>query len=360
VPSALTATRPALDLRDTPVVTVDLDIMEANIRRLQAYCDEHNLANRPHIKTHKIPAIARQQLAAGAVGVTCQKLGEVAVMLDAGIRDIFLTYNILGEAKLDRLRALARRPGVRLSVACDNATVARQLSAAFADSSEPLRIIVECNTGMDRTGVQTPAEALELAQTVARLPGLRFEGLMTYPIMPDTRPFFEATLAKLEGARLPATVVSTGGTPAYPRAHEVPGVTEHRAGTYVFNDRATVAAGVATWDDCAMRIRVTVVSRPTPTRAIIDAGSKTLSSDLLDQTGFGRIVEYPEAVITKLNEEHGYVDLTGCPSRPEVGEIVSVIPNHTCVVTNLHEQLVGVRGGRVEVVWDVAARGFVR
>ncbi len=357
--AALAATRPAVDLRDTPVVTIDLDILEANVRRLQAYCDEHHIANRPHIKTHKIPAIARQQVAAGAVGVTCQKLGEVAVMLDAGIRDIFLTYNILGEAKLDRLRALAR-PGVRLSVACDNATVAGQLSTAFADATEPLRIIVECDTGLGRTGVQTPAEALELAQTVARLPGLRFEGLMTYPIMPDTRPFFEAALATLERAGLPARVVSTGGTPAYPRAHEVPGVTEHRAGTYVFNDRATVAAGVATWDDCAMRIRVTVVSRPTATRAIIDAGSKTLSSDLLGQTGFGRVVEYPEAVITKLNEEHGYVDLSQCPARPAVGEILSVVPNHTCVVTNLHEQLLGVRRGRVEVVWDVAARGFVR
>ncbi len=351
---------PAVDLRDTPVVTIDLDIMEANIRRLQAYCDAHGIANRPHIKTHKIPAIARRQLDGGAVGINCQKLGEVAVMLDAGIEDILLTYNILGEAKTDRLRTLATRARGRLSVVCDNAIVAHQLSGAFADAVEPLRVLVECDTGLGRNGVRTPAEALELAQTVARLPGLRFEGLMTYPIMQDTGPFFEATLTKLERAGLPAAVVSTGGTPVYTRAHEVSGVTEHRAGTYVFNDRAMVAAGVATWDDCAMRIRTTVVSRPTPTRAIIDAGSKTLSSDLQGQTGYGRIVEYSEAKITRLNEEHGYVDLTACPTRPEVGEVVSVIPNHACAVTNLHEQLIGVRRGRVEVVWDVAARGLVR
>jgi D-serine deaminase-like pyridoxal phosphate-dependent protein len=354
------ATLPAVDLRDTPVVTIDLDVMEANIRRLQAYCDAHGIANRPHIKTHKIPALAKQQLRGGAAGITCQKLGEVAIMLDAGITDILVTYNILGEAKLHRLREMAARPGARLMAACDNADVARALSGAFAGAPQPLAVVVECDTGTGRTGTQTPAETVELAQVIAGLPGLRFEGLMTYPITPETGKFFEATLARLERVGLRARVVSTGGTPAYPHAHEVPGVTEHRAGTYIFNDRATVAAGAATWDDCAMRIRTTVVSRPTADRAIIDAGSKTLSSDLMGQTGHGHIVEYPNAVIRRLNEEHGIVDLTDCPARPAVGEIVSVIPNHTCVVTNLHDALVGVRQGRVELVWPVAARGLVR
>lgn len=356
----LTATHPAVDLRDTPVVTIDLDIMEANIRRLQVYCDAHGIANRPHIKTHKIPAIARMQMAGGAIGVTCQKLGEVRVMLDAGIEDILVTFNILGEPKLARLRELAARPGAHVRVVCDNATVARALSAAFSAAPEPLGVVVECDTGMGRNGVQTPAEALDLAQEIARLPGLRFDGLMTYPITPETGKFFEATLANIERAGLSAQIVSTGGTPGYTHAHEVPGVTEHRAGTYVFNDRATVARGAATWDDCAMRVRTTVVSRPTATRAIIDAGSKTLSSDLMGLTGYGHVIEYPEAAIDQLNEEHGYVDLTNCARRPDVGEIVSVIPNHTCVVTNLHDQLIGVRRGRVEVVWDVAARGTVR
>lgn len=358
--TTITATRPAVDLRDTPVVTIELDIMDANIRRMQAYLDGHHIANRPHIKTHKIPAIARAQVAAGARGITCQKLGEAEVMLDAGITDILVTFNVLGEAKLGRLRRLADRPGTRLSVVCDSKAAARQLSGAFADRAGALPVLVECDTGMGRNGVQTPDEALALARTIAELPGLRFEGLMTYPIASGTPAFFEAALTMLERAGLPAAVVSTGGTPVYQLAPRVPGVTEHRAGTYVFNDRATVHAGAATWDDCAMRILTTVVSRPTPTRAIIDAGSKTLSSDLLGLVGHGRIVEYPDAVITKLNEEHGYVDLSGSPRRPEIEEIVTVIPNHTCVVTNLHEQLVGVRKGRVEVTWDVAARGRVR
>ncbi|MDR7455891.1 MAG: alanine racemase [Armatimonadota bacterium] len=354
------ATRPAVDLADTPVVTIDLDVMEANIRRLQAYCDAHGIANRPHIKTHKIPEIARAQLAAGAVGITCQKLGEVAVMLEAGLRDILVTYNVLGAAKVRRLRALADHPGARLTVAIDDLAVARALSDAFAGAGDPLRVLVECDTGAGRMGTPTPAATVELAQAIAGLPGLWFEGLMTYPVTDDTARFFEATLAKLDRAGLRANTVSTGGTPAYPRAHTVPGVTEHRAGTYVFNDRATVAAGAAAWEDCAMRVRSTVVSRPTADRAVLDAGSKTLSSDLQGQTGYGRIVEYPEAVIVRLNEEHGIVELGACARRPQVGEIVSIIPNHTCVVTNLHDALVGVRDGQAEVVWRVAARGAVR
>lgn len=354
------ATQPSVDLRDTPVVTIDLDIMEANIRRLQVYCDTHGIANRPHIKTHKIPEIARIQLVAGAVGITCQKLGEVAVMLDAGICDILLTYNVIGEAKLQRLRELASRPGARLAAAIDNLPVARALSSAFADAGEPLRVLIECDTGGGRQGTQTPADTVGLARAIADLPGVHFEGIMTYPITDETGRFFEATLAGLDHAGLPPRVVSTGGTPVYVRAHEVPGVTEHRAGTYVFNDRATVAAGAAGWDDCAMRIRTTVISRPTPARAIIDAGSKTLSSDLMGQSGHGHMVEYPDAAIVRLNEEHGIVDLTRCAKKPDVGEIVSVIPNHTCGVTNLHDVLVGVRKGRVEVVWPVAARGMVR
>lgn len=357
---SMTVDRPGADLDDTPIVTIDLDIMEANIHRLQAYCDAHGIANRPHIKTHKSPVIAKLQIAAGAAGITCQKLGEAEVMLEAGIRDILITYNILGEAKLRRLREMAAGPGVRLSVAIDSATVAGALSGVFAGAGEPMPVLLECDTGGGRQGAQTPEEALETARAISELPGLRFEGIMTHPVGEGTAAFFGAALALLEGVGLAARTVSTGGTPYYNRAHSVPGVTEHRAGTYLFNDRASVAVGAASWDDCAMRIRTTVVSRPTPTRAIIDAGSKTLSSDLGSLTGHGRIVEYPEAVIYRLNEEHGYVDLTACRAWPEIGEVVTVIPNHTCTVTNLHDHLVGVRVGTVETVWPVATRGLVR
>ena len=347
-----------VDLNDTPVVTIDLDIMEANIARMQKLCDDAGVALRPHIKTHKIPAIAHMQVQAGARGITCQKLGELAVMQEAGLDNILLSFNVIGEAKIERLRAAHER-GTVLTL-CDNAHVARGLSRGFAGASKPLPVLIECDTGNGRNGTQTPEETAELAQLIDGLPNLRFAGLMTYPITPTTGEFLAATYRALDRIGLKAEIVSTGGTPTVNLLRSVPGVTEHRAGTYVFYDRACVEKGAATWDQCAMRIRATVVSRPTATRAIIDAGSKTLSSDLLGLEGHGRIVEYPEAKIYRLNEEHGFVELPPGSRGPEIGEVVSIIPNHTCIVTNLHDELIGVRRGRVEQVWRVAARGLIR
>ena len=345
------------DLDDTPVVTIDLDVMEENIQRMQALCDECGVALRPHVKTHKTPEIAKVQLSAGARGITCQKLGEAEVMAAAGIDDILITYNLLGEAKLRRLKDLARRARVR--VVCDNEPCARALSAAFA-GEEALSVLVECDAGAGRNGVQTPQEAAELARLIQNLPGLRFAGLMFYPITDRTGEFAQAALRELEKSGLKCEVVSTGGTPSAARLRSVPGATEHRAGAYVFNDRLHVEAGWCTWDQCAMRIRTMVVSRPTPERAILDAGAKTLSSDIFGLKGYGHVVEYPEAVIASLSEEHGILDLSRCRRKPEVGEVVTVIPNHTCVVTNLHDRLVGLRRGRVETVFHVQARGLVR
>ncbi len=143
------------------------------------------------------------------------------------------------------------------------------------------------------------------------------------------------------------------------RAHEFPVVDEYRVGTYVYNDRMQVAAGAASWEDCALTVLTAVVSRPTPDRAILDAGSKSLTSDLVGQSGHGRIVEYPEAVIYALSEEHGHVDLSACTARPRIGEKVRVIPNHACPVSNLFDRVVTVRGERVEGSLVVAARGRV-
>jgi D-serine deaminase-like pyridoxal phosphate-dependent protein len=165
-------------------------------------------------------------------------------------------------------------------------------------------------------------------------------------------------LQELNEAGIGVDVVSGGGTGAALHAHEVPELTELRVGTYVFNDWGTVSHGWCSEDDCAMRVAATVVSRPNDTRVILDTGSKTLSSDVIDGC-YGHIVEYPEARMYKLNEEHGYVDMSDCEERPGIGERVHVIPAHTCVVTNLHNQIYGVRGEEVEVVWPVAARGMV-
>ena len=346
---------------DTPAVTIRLDRLEANILRAQAALDRHGIANRPHIKTHKIPAIGKRQIEAGAIGITCQKLGEVEAFVDAGISgDILVTYNIVGEAKTGRLMALTKRVD-RLAVVLDNEAVARGLSEAARRHDGEVRFLIECDTGMGRNGVQSPDEAFGLAQLAINLPRMHFEGLMTYPnAFPRTNEFFERALALFKGAGIPVPVVSGGGSPALGSVEKFPMLTEHRAGTYVYNDVIMVTAGAASWDDCAMQIRLTVVSRPTADRATLDAGSKVLTSDQYFLKDYGRIVEYPEARIVALSEEHATVDLSACKDRPEIGEVVNVIPNHCCVVSNMVDEVFGIRDGAVEVVWPVAARGKVR
>ena len=345
---------------DTPAVLVDLDRVEANLGRAQAYADAHGLKLRPHIKTHKIPALARRQVELGAIGITCQKLGEAEVMADAGLDDILLTFNLLGRPKLARLTALARR--TRLAVTLDNETVARGLSEAMREAGLELAILIECDTGGQRCGVQEPEEAAALARLVDSLPALRFRGLMTYPAKGGTA----ATAAWLDAARdllarsgLEPQIVSTGGTPDLYAAHEVRSATEHRPGTYIYSDRYQAANGLGTLEDCALRVLTTVVSHPTGKRLILDAGSKTISSDTQGMEGFGHVLEYPQLVIARLSEEHGHVDATAANARPGIGERVTLIPNHACVVSNLHDVVYGVRGDRVERTFQVAARGCV-
>jgi len=353
-----------IDDLDTPAVLIDLDKVEANLASAQAYADRHGLALRPHVKTHKIPELAHRQVALGAVGITCQKLGEAEVMADGGLDEILVTFNLLGRPKLARLVALARR--IRVSATLDDPAVARGLDEAMREAGLVLPVLLECDTGGRRCGVQQPEDAAALARVVAGLPGLRLAGLMTYPAAGGTaatRAWLEAALARLGEAGIEAGVVSTGGTPDLYRAHEAaPPATEHRPGTYVYSDRFQASVGVGTLEDCALRVLTTVVSRPTADRAILDAGSKTLSSDTLGLQGFGHVAEYPGAVIERLSEEHGDVDCAASAGRPGVGERVAVIPNHACVVSNLHDEVYGVRDGgrRIERTFRVAARGTVR
>jgi D-serine deaminase-like pyridoxal phosphate-dependent protein len=347
-----------VDELETPVPVVDMDRMQANISRLQEYLVQHQIANRPHIKTHKIPAIARMQMDAGAVGITCQKVSEAEVMADAGLTDIFIPYNILGDNKLRRLMTLAGRATV--SVTADSSVVVRGLSKAAQESGLTLAVLVECDTGAHRCGVQSPQEAAELARLIAGLPNLQFGGLMTYPTNEHLDAFVRETreLLKEEGLRIER--VSGGGTPCMWQAHTHPELTEHRAGIYVYGDRLTLRSGAVSLDDCAIKVHTTVVSRPAPERGILDAGSKSLSSDLHGLDGYGYICEYPEANIYALSEEHGHVDFSACPRKPEIGERLTVIPNHCCTVTSLFDEVVGVRGDKVEVTWQVAARGTVK
>lgn len=345
----------------TPLPLIDEEKLAANIARVQTYMDSHGLAFRPHIKTHKIPAIAAEQVKAGAKGINCQKITEAEVFATAGFEDLLITFNILGSEKLERLAALnARISG--LKVVADSEMTVRGLSSAFSQT-RPLTVLVECDTGGGRCGVQSPEAALALAEAIVAAPGLIFGGILTYP-KADTEEaveaFFAATLAGLAVRGIPCPIVSNGGTPSLFSAHKVTSATEHRAGTYVYNDRAMARSGHCSLDDCAMHILATVVSRPTEDRAILDAGSKALTSDLLGFADYGMIVDYSDAVITGLSEEHGTVDLSKVQGRrPEIGEKVRIIPNHTCVVSNLFDIMTFHRDGIVTRVEEVAARGLV-
>lgn len=345
----------------TPLPLIDEDLMARNIGRVQDYMNAHGLAFRPHIKTHKIPALARQQLDAGATGINCQKISEAEVFADAGFDDMLITFNILGDEKLVRLVALNERVS-GLKVVADSRVTVAGLSAVFA-GRKPLTVLVECDTGGGRCGVQTPEEAAALAQEIAASQGLTFGGLLTYPkahAEADVERFFAAAMGHLADAGVDCPIRSNGGTPSLFSAHLVPSATEHRAGTYIYNDRSMARAGHCTLEDCAMHILATVVSRPTPDRAILDAGSKALTSDLLGFADYGLIVSYPQAVIAGLSEEHATVDLSKVAGpRPQIGEKVRIIPNHTCVVSNLFDTMTFHRNGVVTRVENVAARGLV-
>ncbi|WP_291867680.1 D-TA family PLP-dependent enzyme [Bradyrhizobium sp.] len=345
----------------TPAAVIDMDRVERNIARIQAACDAAGVANRPHIKTHKSPMLARMQVAAGARGITCQKLGEAEVMANAGIDDILISYNLIGDEKMARLAALQAK--ANMTVAADNSTVISGLPRAAAASGRPLSVVVECDTGRKRAGVETPAEAVALAREIAASTGLQFAGFMLYPTetgWSDAQKFYDEALAGLRAHGLDAAMVSTGGTPNMKNVGKLKGATEHRPGTYIYNDRMQVAAGVAGWDDCALSIYSTVVSRAGPDRGILDAGSKTLTSDTGGLDGHGLILEHPEAKIARFAEEHGFLDLTRSNTRPHVGDVVRIVPNHVCVVVNMMDEVVMVRGEEIIGTLQVAARGKLR
>jgi D-serine deaminase-like pyridoxal phosphate-dependent protein len=351
-----------IDELDTPVLVVDLDALEANLDRYQRYFDEHGIGLRPHIKTHKTLAIAHMQMKWGAIGLTCQKVGEAEVMAGGGLgQDILIPFNIIGKQKLDRLMALTRQANI--TVSADSEYTVRGLSEAARTAGTNLGVIIEMETGADRTGVPTPQQTVELARLIHSLPGLELRGVMGFPTAPESRPIFQEVLDLFDRDGLPHPIVSGGSSRYAFQAHKIPELTEYRTGEYIVGGQGHIQAGRHTVEQCALRVIATVVSRPVDGRAILDAGSKTMSASILETPkgpSIGHIVEYPDARFYSYSEEHGHVDVSACDPKPQIGERVQVLPVHPCPCVNEHDQLVAIRGGKVEAVWPIYARGKIR
>jgi D-serine deaminase-like pyridoxal phosphate-dependent protein len=359
---------------DTPSILCDLDRLERNIADWQALMDRNGVRFRPHIKTHKIPDIARMQVAAGARGIICAKPSEAEPFVAAGIDDVCIAYPVLGPQKWRRLAAMAAG-GVRLTVNCDSETAARQASAAAGAADTTVHLQIDVDSGMHRGGIpMTELGELErLARTIVALPGVEFDGLTThrgiwYEGAPgpqdaghDEGQLLVAIADKLRAGGLEVRELTAGGTFTARWVAEVPGVTEARAGTYVFYDLMHLGAGTATEDQLALSALCTVVSHRTPERLTIDGGSKTFSGDRgvvggskLQAPDVARAVDR-RVYVEQLTEEHG---MARAEEPVELGEKLRFYPFHACTCANLTNEIVGVRGGRVETVWAVAARGL--
>jgi D-serine deaminase-like pyridoxal phosphate-dependent protein len=359
---------------DTPTTLIDLDRLEKNIREWQAHADKCKVQFRSHIKTHKIPEIARMQIAAGARGIVCAKVSEAEPFADAGIEDICIAYPVVGEVKWQRLAALASR--IRsLTVNCDSEEAARGLSKAASEAGATIRVHVDIDSGLHRGGIPSD-DQVSIARLTAKinsLPGLHFAGLTTYrsgsfPGAPNAKDAGHAegqllvdVANQLRAGGIEVGEVTAGSTPTGKWVAEVPGVTEVRAGNYVFNDLMQLDNGIASEDQLALSVLCTVASTNGSGRVTIDGGTKTFSGDT-GGVGTGRAV--PAAIaravdrrifVERLNEEHG---MARTDEDVKLGEKIRFFPYHACTCANLNDEIIGFRDERVEVVWPVRARGL--
>jgi D-serine deaminase-like pyridoxal phosphate-dependent protein len=357
---------------ETPALVIDLDVLEANLAEMAAVAARAGVGLRPHTKTHKSPEIARLQLAAGAAGITCAKLGEAEVMADAGLDDLLVAYPLVGQDKLRRLGGLLERARVRVSL--DSVEVAEGLGRLGGQLGRPVEVLVEVDTGLHRLGRPPGPPTAELVGLIARVPGVAVAGLLTHAghAYRATTPQELRRLAEREALDLVETAalcrrqgielaeLSVGSTPTARAGAFVDGVTEIRPGTYALNDATMMRLGVATEATTAARVLATVVARPTTERFVLDAGSKCLTTDNMGTVPDWLVVAgRPGLHLDFLSEEHGVGHLDG-GERLGIGDRVQVIPSHACGCVNLFDLAYGVRGGRVERELPIAGRGRVR
>jgi D-serine deaminase-like pyridoxal phosphate-dependent protein len=357
---------------DTPTLLVDLDRLEKNIRDWQAAISRHSVKFRPHVKTHKVPQIARMQMSAGACGIICSKISEAEPFAAAGITDICIAYPVFGEPKWQRIAAMAAG-GVRVTVNCDNEAAARGLSRAASAAGTSLNLQIDLDTGMHRGGIPAAdiAAIERLARTIMALPNLEFDGITTFRSLShegshsaeeagheEGRIMVEIA-KRLRNGGLEVREITAGSTPTGKYVAEVPGITESRAGTYVFNDLMQLAHG-STEEQIALTVLCTVVSYNSPGMLTVDGGSKTFSGDMprAASTSAPTIARAFDRniYVERLSEEHGVARLEGAGAQ--LGEKIRFVPYHVCTCVNLSDHLAGFRGERVETVWPVAARGL--
>jgi len=363
-----------LDELDTPSLVVDLEVLERNIGEMAAVAGAAGVRLRPHTKTHKAPQIARMQVEAGAAGITVAKLGEAEVMADAGLEDLLIAFPLVGERKLARLRELMERADVRVSL--DAVEVAEGVGRVGKDLERDVPVLVEVDTGLHRMGRAAGDPSARLALDIASVPGVEVVGLLTHAghayraSDPDellriaTREVLDLVDTAERCARegLPIREISVGSTPTSRIAAAVPGVTEIRPGTYVFNDVQQLRLGIATEETCAARVLATVVARPTAERFLIDGGTKSFSSDGGDGPPFpgrGVVAGRPDLVLDFMSEEHGVGHLVG-DAGLRIGDRLEVIPLHVCSAVNLFDVAFGVRDRVVEREIVIAGRGKVQ
>ncbi|MFC1714269.1 DSD1 family PLP-dependent enzyme [Candidatus Poribacteria bacterium] len=351
---------------DTPILLIDLDIMESNIARMAEYFRGVDADLRPHTKTHKTPILAHKQIEAGAIGVTCAKLGEAEVMVAAGIKDVLIANEIVPHQKIARLVNLTKHAD--MMVAVDDTRNIENLSQAAQSKGVNLRVLVDVDVGMGRCGVPPGEPALQLAQEVEKSKNLVFAGIMGYEghtvaiaDFAERKSAAEKAMTQLVGTKelieqngLEVGIVSGGGTGTYNITGQFPGMTEIQAGSYILMD--TKYRGVLSDFGCALSVLVTVISRPNKNTAITDAGMKTMTPEF----GMAEVKDVDGAELIKLSEEHGILSLKGSATDLKPGDRLELIPSHGCTTINLHDKFYGIRDGILESVWDIAARGKLR
>jgi D-serine deaminase-like pyridoxal phosphate-dependent protein len=357
---------------DTPTLLVDVDVLERNLARMAARVEATGATHRPHTKSHKTRQIAERQLAHGARGLTVAKLGEAEAMVEAGFDDLLVAYPLVGRAKLERLLPLLDRATVRFTV--DSLEGAEGASSVLGPSGRVAEVLVEVDAGIGRTGVATVEDAVALAERVDGLPGLRVAGALCFAAGYVEGAERQREVGTAEGRRVAevaaalrqaghdARIATCGSTPTSPVAATVEGVTEVRAGNYVFHDRMQMRLGVAGPGDCALSVLATVVSRPRDRRYVIDAGLKALAGEDYGWGTYGQLLDHPDVTVTFAHEEHGVIVLSDDVADPgfRVGDRVRIVPDHACGTVNMHDELVAVQGDAVLETWPLVSRGRVR